>query len=119
MPCRTTVISVNSGRCPGSTQPLGERMRATLTAVLLVLGRPTYSSMILGLFPAASMTIGWAIKRGMTQCASTRPEPSKGPCGKQAEEQTVERALQGQTPCASVPNRQWPQRCRVADKGGG
>jgi hypothetical protein len=40
-------------------------MRATLTAVVAVLGRPTNSSMSLGFVPAASMTTGASISLGM------------------------------------------------------
>src|SRR6185436_6906076 len=70
MPRRTTVYSSNSGVCPGSTQPDGLRMCATLTAVVPEFTRPTYSSMSLGLLPAATMRVAFGIRIGVAMCAS-------------------------------------------------
>ena len=53
------------GRWPGSTQPSGERMWATLTRSSPVLTRPTYSSISLGLVPAASTLEGFWISSGI------------------------------------------------------
>ncbi|MND02503.1 hypothetical protein D3C83_219010 [compost metagenome] len=53
VPRRTTVYSSNSGVWPGSTQPLGLFIRATLTPSVAEFTRPMYSSMIFGLLPAA------------------------------------------------------------------
>src|SRR6185369_7151962 len=64
-PSNTTVNSTNSGVCPGSTQPSGLRMCATLAAEVPLFTRPTYSSMIFGLFPAASIRVGCAIRVGI------------------------------------------------------
>src|SRR3954447_22519339 len=61
----TTVYSSKSGRCPGSTQPAGERMCATLTRVSPVLTRPANSSISFGLVPAASTRDGPSINSGM------------------------------------------------------
>jgi len=55
------VISSNWGCCPGSTQPSGDTMRATLTRSCPELTRPAYSSMRFGLLPAAWMTEGAGI----------------------------------------------------------
>src|SRR5437868_1970173 len=65
MPRRTTVYSSKSGVCPGSTQPAGLRMCARLTASVLELTRPTYSSIAFGLLPAATMRVGLLISSGM------------------------------------------------------
>src|SRR5205823_12256769 len=65
MPFSTTVYSSNSGVCPGSTQPAGLRMCATLTAAVFELTRPTYSSICFGRVPAARMRAGWATCSGM------------------------------------------------------
>src|SRR5689334_24161370 len=62
-------------------------MRATLTAVVPVLGRPTNSSMSLGLLPPASMTMGASISLGMRrprgptvpQAAASVAEAEDGP----------------------------------------
>src|SRR2546426_3043122 len=64
-PFSTTVYSSNSGVCPGSTQPAGLRMCATLTAAVFELTRPTYSSICFGGLPAATMRVGWAMCSGM------------------------------------------------------
>src|SRR3989442_8128124 len=64
-PSSTTVYSSNSGVCPGSTQPAGLRMCATLTAAVFELTRPTYSSICFGTLPAATMRAGWAMCSGM------------------------------------------------------
>src|SRR5207247_2468738 len=57
--------SSNSGVCPGSTQPDGLRMCATLTAAVFELTRPTYSSICFGRVPAARMRVGWVTCSGM------------------------------------------------------
>src|SRR5258705_136197 len=64
-PFSTTVYSSNSGVCPGSTQPAGLRMCATLTASVFELMRPTYSSICFGTLPAATMRAGWVMCSGM------------------------------------------------------
>src|SRR5215471_18721415 len=64
LPRRTIVNSSNSGVWPGSIQPPGLRMCATLRTGVPVLTRPTYSSINLGLFPAASTRVGVAILVG-------------------------------------------------------
>ena len=46
-------ILVELGVCPGSTQPLGLFIRATLSSSVFELTRPMNSSMIFGLLPAA------------------------------------------------------------------
>ncbi len=53
IPLSTMVNSSNSGVWPGSSHPCGLRMCATLVADVFELTRPTYSSMSLGLLPAA------------------------------------------------------------------
>src|SRR5207247_5398745 len=65
IPLSTTVYSSNSGVCPGSTQPDGLRMCATLTAAVFELTRPTYSSICFGRVPAARMRVGWVTCSGM------------------------------------------------------
>src|SRR5450432_1871494 len=60
VPLSTTVYSSNSGVCPGSSHPCGLRMWATLTAEVFELTRPMYSSISLGLLPAAAMRVGCA-----------------------------------------------------------
>src|SRR6202167_5357654 len=67
VPRKTTVYSSKSGVCPGSSQPSGLRIWATLTPGVEVLTRPTYSSMILGLVPADSMRVGCGIRVGMVK----------------------------------------------------
>src|SRR5215210_7165573 len=64
-PLRTTVYSSKLGRWPGSTQPEGERMCATLTRSSCVFTRPAYSSMSFGLVPAASTRLGLSISCGI------------------------------------------------------
>src|ERR1035441_1036276 len=49
VPRKTTVNSSNSGVWPGSCQPPGLRMCATLVALVAEFTRPTYSSISLGL----------------------------------------------------------------------
>src|SRR5271169_2476648 len=63
-PFNTMVNSSNSGVCPGSTQPCGLRKWATLTPVVAEFTRPMYSSMSLGLLPAACMRVGCEISVG-------------------------------------------------------
>ena len=58
IPASTTVYSSNSGVCPGSTQPPGLFIRATLTARVFEFTQPMNSSIRLGLLPAASMRVG-------------------------------------------------------------
>ena len=57
--------SSNSGRCPGSAQPAGLRMCATLSRPSPVLARPTYSSISFGGSPAAATWVGSPISSGM------------------------------------------------------
>jgi hypothetical protein len=52
-------------RLPRFNQPSGLRMCATLAAEVPLFTRPTYSSMIFGLFPAASIRVGCAIRVGI------------------------------------------------------
>src|SRR5262249_54157564 len=70
MPRSTTVYSSNSGVWPGSTQPEGLRMCAMLTALVPEFTRPTYSSMLLGLLPAATMRVAFGIRIGVAMYAS-------------------------------------------------
>src|SRR5689334_3699857 len=58
IPPSTTVYSSNAGVWPGSTQPGGLVMRAIDTAAVRDRTRPMYSSIRLGLLPAASMIVG-------------------------------------------------------------
>ena len=58
------MYSSNSGVCPGSTQPGGLVMRATLAPAVPVFTRPTNSSIRFGLFPADWMTVGFSIVLG-------------------------------------------------------
>src|SRR4051794_16284090 len=74
MPCRTTVYSSNAGVRPGSLQPAGLVIRATLTAAVPLFTRPKNSSITLGLFPAASITAGRAMSWNMA--AGPLPRPS-------------------------------------------
>src|SRR4051812_36524686 len=64
-PLSTSVYSSKSGRWPGSTQPEGERMWATLTRSSPLLTRPAYSSISFGLVPAASTRLGLSIRSGI------------------------------------------------------
>src|ERR1017187_3148604 len=64
VPRKTTVNSSNSGVWPGSCQPPGLRMCATLVALVAEFTRPTYSSISLGLLPAASTRVGLAMNVG-------------------------------------------------------
>src|SRR6185437_12504075 len=66
-PRKTTVNSAKSGVCPGSTQPPGLRMRATLTALVCEFTRPIYSSISFGLFPAAVTRAGESISVGISR----------------------------------------------------
>ncbi len=65
IPLSTTVISSNSGRWPGSSQPVGESIFATLTPACPEFTRPTNSSMRFGFVPTAWTTVGAAISLGM------------------------------------------------------
>ena len=85
VPSRTSVHSSKSGRWPGSTQPSGERMRATLRRSSPVLTRPTYSSISFGLVPAASTRLGLSMSCRHAAAAirpawgrSARREPRAG-----------------------------------------
>jgi hypothetical protein len=74
------VISSNSGLCPGSTQPAGDFIRATLTVACPELTRPAYSSIRLGLFPAAAITVGRSISVGMRETShALGREARRGP----------------------------------------
>src|SRR3954467_15387994 len=77
-PRRTTVYSSNSGVCPGSTQPPGLFIRATLHAAVFELTRPMNSSILLGLLPAASMTEGCLMCVGMRGVYLLRDPPLDG-----------------------------------------
>src|SRR4051812_21110189 len=63
-PSMTTVYSSNSGRWPGSAQPSGDCIRATLRRSSCVLTRPTNSSISLGFVPAASTRLGDSMSSG-------------------------------------------------------
>src|SRR6185295_17115492 len=75
MPRSTMVISSNSGRWPGSAQPDGDVIRATLTPACPELTRPAYSSIFFGLVPAAATIVGAAMSFGMN--GEYRLEPVK------------------------------------------
>src|ERR1051326_8727461 len=64
------VNSSNSGVWPVSSHPPGLRMCATLAAEVFELTRPMYSSISLGLLPAASMRVGCVIRVGMDEASS-------------------------------------------------
>ena len=72
--------SSNSGVWPGSTHPPGDRMWATLTASWPLFSRPTYSSMSLGLFPAASTRVGEEMSVGTPPSVGRRTghRPKRG-----------------------------------------
>jgi hypothetical protein len=76
MPRSTTVISSNSGRCPGLF-PSGRRGHAR-DADLRVSGVHAAGEFFdpFGLVPAAAMTVGAAIRRGMgkSEVRSQKPE---------------------------------------------
>ena len=59
------MYSSNSGVCPGSTQPGGLVIRATLAPAVPEFTRPTNSSIRFGLFPADWMMVGFSIVRAM------------------------------------------------------
>src|SRR5260370_14337388 len=65
VPFNTTVISSNSGRWPGSSHPLGEIIRATLTRSWPELTCPANSWICFGLVPTQAMTVGFSINLGM------------------------------------------------------
>src|SRR5579864_529213 len=65
IPLSTTVISSNSGRWPGSRQPAGDTIRATLRFKWPEFTRPAYSSIRFGGVPAALITEGAAMTVGM------------------------------------------------------
>ena len=67
-------VLVDSGRRPGSLQPAGERMRATLTRSSPLLARPANSSISFGGSPAASTRTGVSINS-----ASWRQRSYAGP----------------------------------------
>jgi hypothetical protein len=67
MPRRTTVISSNSGRCPGSCQPDGDVILAMLTCAWPEFTRPANSSIFFGVVPAAATTAGAAMSFGIRQ----------------------------------------------------
>ena len=52
------VYSLNSGHCPGSSQPTGLVIWAILTSDVLLFTRPKNSLMIFSLFPAAFIIDG-------------------------------------------------------------
>ena len=78
VPLSTTLISRNSGRWPGSSQPLGDVMRATLTFWSLEFTRPTNSSICLGLLPAAVIRVGWAMSLGMGRSSARQANARSG-----------------------------------------
>jgi hypothetical protein len=57
------VNSSNAGVWPGSTQPEGLVMRATLAAAVPELTSPTNSSIRFGLLPADWTIVGFSISR--------------------------------------------------------
>jgi endonuclease III len=65
------VNSSNSGCWPGSTQPDGLRMRATLTEAVPLFTRPTNSSIRFGLLPAAWITEGASISLAIEPQSTT------------------------------------------------
>ena len=65
VPRSTSVYSSNCGVCPGSTQPGGLVIRATLTPALPEFTSPTNSSIFFGLLPADSMIVGFSISLAM------------------------------------------------------
>ena len=67
VPARTNVYSSNSGVWPGSYQPAGLFMRATLASMVWEFTRPIYSLMIFGLLPAASIIEGVGISVTMSE----------------------------------------------------
>src|SRR5215208_8330159 len=85
-PLSTTVYSSKSGRCPGSTQPEGERMWATLTRSSPVFTRPAYSSMSFGLVPAASTRLGLSISCGMPARLQPLAHRGRSPAGEALQE---------------------------------
>src|SRR5829696_5405065 len=80
-PLSTTVYSSKSGRWPGSTQPDGERMWATLTRSSPVFTRPAYSSISFGLVPAASTRLGVSISCGMAARLQPLAQDGRLPAG--------------------------------------
>jgi hypothetical protein len=62
---RPAVYSSNFGVCPGSTHPAGLFIRAIDTRPSALFTRPTNSSITFGMFPAALITVGFAISVGM------------------------------------------------------
>src|SRR5207244_7194785 len=81
MPASTTVYSSNAGVCPGSTQPCGLRMCATLTVLVPELTRPMYSSIAFGRLPAATIRVGdgtWTgTSRAMVPESRARGHPAR------------------------------------------
>ena len=59
------MYSSNSGVCPGSTQPGGLVMRATLAPVVSEFTSPTNSSIRFGRLPTDWMMVGLSIRRAM------------------------------------------------------
>ena len=59
------MYSSKSGRWPGSLQPAGDRIRATLRRSSELLARPANSSISLGGSPAASTRTGASISSGI------------------------------------------------------
>ena len=80
-PASTTVYSSKSGRWPGSSQPCGERMRATLTRSSPVFTRPTNSSMRFGFVPAASIVDGPSMSSGIGRESTGGRRASTAPDG--------------------------------------
>src|SRR6186997_1956218 len=115
------VISSKSGRWPGSTQPAGDVMRATLTDEWPEFTRPAYSSIFLGMLPAAAMTVGAGINEGIpgfyarysAAMPTTRRTLSFGLAGMLAA--MLAAAPGGQTPATAFPPAIDPQRWQDQD----
>jgi hypothetical protein len=72
---RTRVYTLNSRVCPGSCQPPGLTVRATLSAALPVFRRPAYSAIRLGGLPAAVIIVGVSIRsliHWLNRCRTVR-----------------------------------------------
>ncbi len=72
----TKVYSSNSGVWPGSRQPKGLVILAMLSAAVCEFTRPTNSSMSLGGWPAAAITVGAPMNRAMMQSVKVSYEQS-------------------------------------------
>ena len=95
VPRSTSVNSSNCGVWPGSTQPDGLVMRATLTPGVAEFTRPTNSSIRFGLLPADWTIVGFSIRRAMSAQAafSSALPPSK----KKANSRMITNAIEAGT----------------------